>query len=94
MLTEQEIADKQSFTEAFINDVLASIQGAYLVALENGLTLETAASGMDMTPEELEALIWGRSELTLRCLGELVYVLGCEINFEIMPFEDVNKPLI
>jgi hypothetical protein len=94
MLTDQEIADKEAFAEAFIAEVLASVQGAFLVAAENGMTLEKAAQELDLTPGELEDIIWGRTELTLRTLGEIAHVFSCEIDFEIVPKEDLNKPMI
>lgn len=94
MLTDQEIADKEAFTEVFIAEVLASIQGAFLVAAENGLTTEKAAQELGLTPVEFEDIIWGRTELKLRTLGEIAYVFGCEIDFAIVPNESLNIPLI
>ncbi|WP_315921685.1 hypothetical protein [Mesorhizobium sp. SP-1A] len=94
MITAEQRAEKEAFTEAFIAEVMAAIQGAYLVAIENGMTLEKAAQEMDVTPEELEDIIWGRRGLELRTVAELAFVLGFEIHLEVVPMEDVNKPLI
>jgi len=94
MITDELRAEKKAFTEAFIAEVLAAIQGAYLVAIENGMTLEKAAQEMNLTPEELEDIIWGRRGLELRTVAELAFVLGFEIHLEVVPMEDVNKPLI
>lgn len=94
MITDEQRAEKESFTEAFIAEVLAAIQGAYLVATENGMTLEKAAQELDLTPAELEDIIWGRTELELRTVAELACVLGFEIHLDLVPMEEVNKPLI
>lgn len=87
-------ADKEAFVETFIAELLAMLQGAYLVAIENGMTLETIAEGMDATPAEIEDLIFGRIELDLRSLAELCCVMGFNIEFDIIPTEELNRPLI
>lgn len=94
MISGEQRAEKEAFTEAFIAEVLAAIQGAYLVATENGMTLEKAAQDMNVTPEELEDIMWGRTELELRTLAELACVLGFEIHLDVVPMEDLNRPLI
>lgn len=90
-MTPELEAEKNEFRDAFVAHVLASLQGAYLVAVENGMTLEKAAEAMEMSPAQFEDIIYGRKELDLRTLVELGEVLGFDIDFDIKRPAGENK---
>lgn len=92
-LTPEEQADKEAFTKEFIEQVLSAIQGAYLLCLEEGVTLEVIAERMEATTQEVEDLLYGKTELELRSVAELCYAMGVDITFELVPNEKTNQPL-
>lgn len=86
---------KNAAVGLFIEKLLATIQGAVLVAIEAGQTIEGIAEEMGKTPQQLEDIIYGRTDIDLRTLSDLRLALGCDISFKLVPIDsDENNDLI
>lgn len=94
MATPEQNVKREEYVAAFVAEVMAAVQGAYLIAVENGLTLEKLANDMEMTTQQVDDLIWGREPLELRTLAELAHCMGFDISLELEPMGNMNKPLI